>query len=192
MFILNFFKDILGYLGLSKKNAKILFLGLDNAGKTTLLRRLKDDRMVQHDPTVHAHAEELVLGGVRFKAYDLGGHQAARKTWKNYFPTVNGVIYMVDASDKERFDESKKELDGILSTPELAKVPIVILGNKIDKKEACSEDDIRNVMGLATKTQFGTQKINEIDGRPVEVFMCSVAKKMGYAEGFRWLSQFLK
>jgi GTP-binding protein SAR1 len=66
MFILDFFKGILNYLGLSKKNAKILFLGLDNAGKTTLMRRLKDDRMVQHCPTSFAHSEELVLGNVRF------------------------------------------------------------------------------------------------------------------------------
>jgi len=78
MFVVNFFKDILSYMGLYKKNAKILFLGLDNAGKTTLLRRLKEDRMVQHDPTLYCHSEELIIGNVRFKAYDLGGHEAAR------------------------------------------------------------------------------------------------------------------
>lgn len=111
MFILNFFKDILGYIGLFKKNAKILFLGLDNAGKTTLLRRLKDDRMVQHDPTQHAHAEELVLGTVRFKAFDLGGHKAVRKAWKTYFPNVDGIIYLVDSADPSRFKESKEEFD---------------------------------------------------------------------------------
>ena len=132
MFIFNFFKDVLGYLGLYKVNAKILFLGLDNAGKTTLLRRLKDDRMVQHDPTLHPHAEELVLGNVRFRAFDLGGHPAVRKTWKNYFPKVDGIIYLVDASDPTRIQESKVELEGILNTSEIGKVPIVILGNKID------------------------------------------------------------
>jgi len=179
-------------LAFTKKNAKILFLGLDNAGKTTLLRRLKDDRMVQQDPTVHAHAEELVLGNVRFRAYDLGGHETVRKTWKSYFPTVDGIIYLVDAADRERFDESRKELDSLMVSPELAKVPIVILGNKIDKKEAASEDELRDVFSLGTKNTWGNEKIGEIDGRYIEIFMCSVAKKTGYADGFRWLSKFLK
>mmetsp|Transcript_11426 Transcript_11426/g.13099 ORF Transcript_11426/g.13099 Transcript_11426/m.13099 type:complete len:193 (+) Transcript_11426:52-630(+) len=192
MFVFNWFKDVLSSLGLFKKNAKILFLGLDNAGKTTLLRRLKDDRMVQFDPTIHAHAEELTLGNVNFKAYDLGGHETVRKTWKTYFPTVHGVIYLIDSADPTRFAESKKELDGLLATPELANVPFVILGNKIDKKDAVSEDEIRVALGLATKGTWGTEKVSEIDGRPIEVFMCSVAKKMGYAEGFRWLSKFIK
>lgn len=108
MFILDFFKGMLNYLGLSKKNAKILFLGLDNAGKTTLMRRLKDDRMVQHAPTSFAHSEELVLGNIRFMAHDLGGHKAMRKIWKTYMPGVNGIIYIVDASARERLPESKE------------------------------------------------------------------------------------
>jgi len=190
MFILKFFQDVLSSLGLYKKNAKILFLGLDNAGKTTLLRRLKDDRMVQHDPTIHAHAEELVLGNVRFKAYDLGGHDTVRKVWKTYFPTVDGIIYLVDAADPSRFDESRKELESLLETKELNKVPVVILGNKIDKKEAASEEELRSKLGLATKG-WGSEK-SEGESRPIEVFMCSVAKKTGYAEGFKWLSKFLK
>ena len=70
--------------------------------------------MVQHDPTLYAHAEELVLGNIRFKAFDLGGHVAARKAWKNYFPSVDGVIYLVDSADPKRFEESKIELDNIL------------------------------------------------------------------------------
>ena len=98
MFIFDWFKGLLSSLGLYKKSGKILFLGLDNAGKTTLLRRLKDDRMVQHDPTLYAHMEELTLGNIHLKAYDLGGHKMARKAWKNYFPKVDGVIYMVDST----------------------------------------------------------------------------------------------
>ena len=57
-------------------------------------------------------------------------HKAARKAWKSYFPSVDGIIYLVDAAESTRFEESKIELDSVLSTPELSKVPIVILGEK--------------------------------------------------------------
>ncbi|EGR27351.1 small gtp-binding protein, putative [Ichthyophthirius multifiliis] len=191
MFLFNFFKDMLGYLGLYKKNGKILFLGLDNAGKTTLLRRLKDGRMIQHDPTPQAHTEELVLGNVRFKAFDLGGHEAVRKTWKNYYSSIDAIVYLVDSSDHVRFSESRIEFNKILNTPELAKVPIVILANKIDITGAAGEEELRLNFGLANKTQFGIEKVTELDGRQVELFMCSVAKKIGYADGFQWISKFL-
>ena len=67
--------------------------------------------MVQHDPTQHAHAEELVLGNVRFKAFDLGGHKAVRKVWRNYFPSVDGIIFLVDSADQDRFKEAKTEFE---------------------------------------------------------------------------------
>ena len=87
---------------------------------------------------------------------------------------------------------SKKELHQLLEDKELNNIPILILGNKIDKKEAASEEELRLALGLASKTQFGVQKLSSVDGRQMEVFMCSVAKKMGYAEGFRWLGALLK
>ena len=119
--IINWFKSTLENLGLMNKNAKIVFLGLDDAGKTTLLLRLKEDVMKQMDPTQQPYSEELVLGNrqnnlgkVRFKAWDLGGHEAARKTWRNYVSDVNGIIYLVDASNHKRFEESRNELQGVL------------------------------------------------------------------------------
>lgn len=180
----NFFKSMLGYLGLWNKKANLLFLGLDNAGKSTLLYMLKNDRMTQTAPTIHPHSEELKLGNIRFNTFDLGGHETARKIWKDYFPAVDGILFLVDSAAAQRFPEVKEELENVLNTPELANIPIAILGNKIDKNGAASEDDLRDSLDLSTL--FGK------DTRPMELFMCSVTKKIGFSKALEWISKYLK
>jgi GTP-binding protein SAR1 len=105
---------------------------------------------------------------------------------------VDAIVYLVDALDKERFPESKKELDALLSDDSLSQVPVLVLGNKIDIPYAASEDELRYSMGLTMTTGKGNVNLTESNIRPIEVFMCSIVRKMGYGEGFKWITQYIK
>ena len=105
--------------------------------------------------------------------------------------TIDGIVYLVDALDRERFPEAKKELDNLLTDDTLATVPVLVLGNKIDAGNAASEEELRGVLGLTST--YGKEGKSEaaMGVRPIEVYMCSVVRRMGYSDGFKWIAQFL-
>ena len=170
--------DILSNLGLYNKTAKILFLGLDNAGKTTLLRRMKDNVVGIYEPTFHPNYDNLIVGNIHFHTFDLGGHESSRNLWRNYWEDIDGIVFLVDAVDSQRFDEAKKELHIILKEKKIDKTPILILGNKIDCPQAVSKKDLRNRLSFSRT-------------KNVDLFMCSVIKNFGYKEGFEWLGKII-
>ena len=141
------FKNLLSTF--SDRHAKILMLGLDAAGKTTVLYKLKLNETVSTIPTIGFNVETVQpVKNVSFTVWDVGGQDKIRPLWRHYFIGCEGLIYVVDSSDRARLGEAKNELDWILDSDEMAGVPLVILANKQDLPQATSPADLSVKLGI--------------------------------------------
>ena len=124
-------------------------VGLDAAGKTTILKKLKLNETVSTIPTIGFNVDTVSpCKGVTFTVWDVGGQEKLRPLWRHFFQNTQGLIFVVDSSDLERISEARQELSNVLENPEMEGVPVVIIGNKQDIPRALKTHDIAQKLSL--------------------------------------------
>ncbi|XP_061964074.1 ADP-ribosylation factor-like protein 8a [Populus nigra] len=136
-----------------KQEMELSLIGLQNAGKTSLVNVIAtggySEDMI---PTVGFNMRKVTKGNVTIKLWDLGGQPRFRSMWERYCRAVSAIVYVVDAADFDNLSVSRSELHDLLSKPSLSGIPLLVLGNKIDKPGALSKEDFMEQMGLKSIT----------------------------------------
>lgn len=162
-----------------KQEVRVLILGLDSAGKTTILYRLSLDQAVtQVAPTVAFNLETVEVGNLKLNIWDLGGQIQLRPFWRLYYKDTNGIVFVIDSADRERIDICAEQLNALLGEEEIKGVPIVVMANKQDLPNAMKADELTQRLGL----------IN-IKDRAWSIIPSSALKGEGIKDAFEWLSQ---
>lgn len=165
------------------KQAQILLLGLDSAGKSTLLYKLKLAKDITTIPTIGFNVETIELEkSLSLTVWDIGGQEKMRTVWEHYCENTDGLMYVVDSTDKQRLEDSRRELKHILKNEHIKNVPIVLLANKQDVPGALSAEDITRM--------FRVKKL--CSDRNWYVQPCCAISGDGLMEGFRKLTGFVK
>jgi len=158
---------------------RILILGLDNAGKTTILYRLQNesDEAVQTIPTIGFNVETLQYKNIKFQVWDLGGQTSIRPYWRCYYPNTDAIIFVVDSADVERMPVAKGELAAMLEEEELREAILLVFANKQDQKGALNAQQISDALGLpeVRNRQWSIQETSALQGK-------------GMFEGFDWMA----
>ncbi|CAF1041774.1 unnamed protein product [Adineta steineri] len=173
------------WLGFGKREVNVLVVGLDNSGKSSLLNYLRP-RETQTDfiaPTVGFNLEHFVCKGLSFTAFDMSGQSRYRTLWGNYYRTTNGIIFVVDSSDKTRILVAREELQQLLSHPDISSrnIPIVFFANKMDIRDALSDVGVSSALGL-----------DGVTNKSWHICSSNALKGEGVADGIEWLSSAIK
>jgi len=174
------FKMIARALGLSKEEARILVIGLDNSGKTTLINHLKPKKAttLEVTPTVGFQVEEFSKNNINFTVYDMSGQGRYRSLWEHYYADVQAIIYVLDSSDRLRMCVAKEELEQLLGHENIkaTRCPILFFANKMDMAGALSLEECMDELGL--------DKVRE---KPWHITSSNAVTGAGITEGIEWL-----
>ncbi len=171
------FSKILEFFTKNRNNFKIIILGLQEAGKTTILYRLSLGQFVQTSPTIGSNVEELTYNNVKFQAWDLGGQESIRALWDVYYVNTDAVIYVIDSKDDENFEISKSEFYKVLANKNLKNSVILIFANKQDLPGA------KNINKI-----IEDYELNKIKDHIWHIQPCSAVNGEGLVNGIKWLS----
>jgi len=160
---------------------KIVILGLDNAGKTTILYQFLMDEVVQTSPTIGSNVEEVMYKNIHFIMWDLGGQQSLRQSWSTYFTNTEFVILVVDSTDSERLSLVKGELERLVAQEELSHAAFLIYANKQDVKGSLSPATISKELNL---TSLRTQRW--------QIQPCCALTGEGLFQGLEWIVSLIK
>ncbi|XP_006000587.1 uncharacterized protein LOC102357799 [Latimeria chalumnae] len=173
------YQSLMSFYGLQ---ARVLMLGLDAAGKTTLLYKMKLNEAVTTIPTIGFNVETVEpLKNVSFTVWDVGGQTRIRTLWKHYFMNTDGLVFVVDSADPERFEEARQELEAILDDDQMQRVPFVILANKQDLPGAKRPSELVDLL-----------RLRKFVGHEWHVQGCCAVNGDGLVEGLERLSEMVK
>ncbi|KAK2426447.1 ADP-ribosylation factor [Trifolium repens] len=161
----------------AKKEMRILMVGLDAAGKTTILYKLKLGEIVTTIPTIGFNVETVEYKNVSFTVWDVGGQDKIRPLWRHYFQNTQGLIFVVDSNDRERILEARDELHRMLSEDELRDATLLVFANKQDLPNALSVSEITDKLGL-----------HSLRRRRWYIQSTCATSGQGLYEGLDWLS----
>ena len=159
---------------------RILMLGLDAAGKTTVLYKLKLGEVVTTIPTVGFNVETVEYKNISFNVWDVGGQDKIRKLWRYYYQNTQGLIFVVDSSDRDRIEDAREELGKILVEDEMRDAVLLVFANKQDLPNAMPAAELTDKLGL-----------RDMRSRQWYIQSTCATTGDGLYEGLDWLSRTL-
>ena len=152
-------------------------VGLDAAGKTTILYKLKLGEIVTTIPTIGFNVETVEYKNISFTVWDVGGQDKIRPLWRHYYQNTQGLIFVVDSNDKDRVGEAHDELHRMLSEDELREAIVLVFANKQDLPNAMSVAEVTDKLGL-----------HSLRNRKWYIQATCATSGEGLFEGLDWLS----